>query len=199
MALGTGRTPWAPTREAFQNLLASLDGDEERAAFRYEELRQKLIVFFSGRDCADGDELADETLDRLTRRLQEGERINDVQRFAYGIGRLVLAEWIRRSCTRRHLLRRACVTSSTWGTTLEAADGVECVRCCASRLAPEDRQLILAYYETAGGEAQRERKALAERHGLSQGALRVRVHRIRRSLETCTRRCMAGGGPGSAR
>jgi DNA-directed RNA polymerase specialized sigma24 family protein len=192
MEIRSSRTQWAPTPEAFQALLSSLDADQERAARRYEELRHKLIVFFSGRACPDADDRADETLDRLTRRLEEGQGITHIGRFAYGIARLVLAEWIRRERTRRRALREVRFAAAPYTSPFDEEAGVECVRRCARRLGPADRQLILAYYESAGSEGQQERKALAERFGLRPDALRVRAYRIRRALEACTRQCLEG-------
>jgi Txe/YoeB family toxin of Txe-Axe toxin-antitoxin module len=76
-----GRRRWTLNRPAFERLLSSLDADPEHAAQHYERLRQRLIIFYSGRRCADPEECADDTLDRVSRRIDEGEQIRDA-RFA---------------------------------------------------------------------------------------------------------------------
>jgi len=60
------------TQEAFDLLLAQLDGDREQAAIRYEALRRKLLKFFEWRGCAFTEELADDTIDRIARSLEGG-------------------------------------------------------------------------------------------------------------------------------
>lgn len=188
-----GRRPqWVLSGAAFQRLLSSLHADRDRAGQQYEELRHKLIVFFAGRACPEAEDRADETLDRLSRRLQEGEPVRDVGRFAHGVARLVLTESLRRERRRRGALLRAGRESPAWVTPFESETGLDCLRCCAQRLPPADRELILAYYDSMGRERQHERKLLAARLGLTPNALRLRAYRIRRWLEDCSRRCLAG-------
>src|SRR5262245_14900630 len=95
---------WVLTRRALVGLLSSLNPDEERAAIAYEHLRHKLIVFFSGRGCTNAEDCADETLDRLSRRIENGETIRDVGRFAHAVARRVLSEIRRSERRRRHAL-----------------------------------------------------------------------------------------------
>jgi DNA-directed RNA polymerase specialized sigma24 family protein len=191
------RPRWVLNRGAFEGLLSSLHPDEEHAAREYERLRERLILFFSGRRCAEPEESADETLDRLSRRIDEGEPIRDVTRFAYGVARLVLSESYRRVRRRRRLLTDMALSNAPtrWDDSVRALAsdaGVECIRRCADRLPPEERDLILRYYENGGRDRQEERKVLAARLGLSPVALRLRAFRIRRVLESCTRDCLAG-------
>jgi DNA-directed RNA polymerase specialized sigma24 family protein len=185
------RTHSPPSREAFHDLLATLDSDSERAARRYEELRRKLIVFFCGRSCPDPEERADETLDRLARRLQEGQ-IADPARFAYGIARFVFAEWVKRERRRRRTLREIAFRAQAPADPFDTETAKECIRRCADQLDPADRDLILAYYGSGGVEGQQERNALAGQLGITSAALRVRAFRIRREIESCARRCRAG-------
>ena len=197
------RPRWVLNRDAFAGLLSSLDADEGRAAQQYERLRQRLIIFFAGRRCPDPEDSADETLDRISRRIDEGEPIRDVTRFAYGVARLVLSELFKRLRRRQRLLTGLATSSAParWdpaARTVERDGAVACIRRCANRLPPEHRNLILHYYVSAGRDQQEERKALAARLGLSPIAVRLRAHRIRRVLESCTRECLAGqhhGGP----
>jgi DNA-directed RNA polymerase specialized sigma24 family protein len=68
---------------------------------------------------------------------------------------------------------------------------MECIRSCTKRLPPDERDLILHYYDSAGRDQQEQRKQLAARLELSPAALRLRAFRIRRALEVCTRDCLA--------
>lgn len=78
---------WVLTREAFDKLLACLDRDRERAAEKYEEIRNALITFFEHRGCLSPQEYADETINRVARRLSEGKEIyaNNAASYFYGV------------------------------------------------------------------------------------------------------------------
>ena len=62
---------WSLSQEAFDALLDWLDPDREQAGMKYEQIRSRLIKIFTGRGCVDAEELADETINRVTRKLKE--------------------------------------------------------------------------------------------------------------------------------
>ncbi|HWP43187.1 MAG TPA: hypothetical protein VNO14_08140, partial [Blastocatellia bacterium] len=66
---------WILTHDAFSGLLAHFDEDAERAAREYEIIRAALIRLFRYRGCNSPDELADETINRVARKIEEGEVI----------------------------------------------------------------------------------------------------------------------------
>jgi len=63
------------TSKAFAKLLAKLSADPEIAGIEYEELRRRLIKFFEWRGAFFPEDLADETLNRTARKIDEGEEI----------------------------------------------------------------------------------------------------------------------------
>jgi hypothetical protein len=64
-----------------------------RASGRVEVSRQRLIKFFEWRGLFFPDELADETLDRTTRKIDEGEQIEkNVIALVLGAARFVFLE-----------------------------------------------------------------------------------------------------------
>jgi DNA-directed RNA polymerase specialized sigma24 family protein len=180
---------WVLSGEAFQALLSSLDPDPARAGEEYESLRQRLVVFFLGRGGLDAEASADETLDRLSRRIFEGAPIDDVRRFAHGVARRVHSEALRRQRCQRRVQQELARTVSP-PSAVESDAGLECIRRCVQRLTAADRELIIVYYDGAGSGLQDDRKALAARLGITPLALRVRAFRVRRSLESCTRSCL---------
>ena len=119
------RARWVLNRPAFAALLSSLDPDEARAAEKYERLRQKLIIFFSSRRGPEPEESADDTLDRVSRRIDEGEPVRDVSHFAYGVARLVLSESLRRVRRHRRLLKdlAASIAPLRWTRFLDVPLG----------------------------------------------------------------------------
>src|SRR5689334_23839809 len=62
---------WTLEPAAFQELLDWLAPDPETAGQQYELIRQKLIALFQCRACAFPDELADETINRVVRKLPQ--------------------------------------------------------------------------------------------------------------------------------
>ena len=53
----------------FDQLLSWLDPDPERAGLDYEKIRWRLVAILASRGCASAEELADETIDRVARRV----------------------------------------------------------------------------------------------------------------------------------
>ena len=74
----SSKTKWTLTAEAFAKLLACLDPDAETAGEKYEAIRQKLVKFFDWRGAHFPEDCADETLNRVTRKIDEGDVIQDV-------------------------------------------------------------------------------------------------------------------------
>ncbi len=181
------RTRWRLTPDAFACLLARLDPDPQRAGEEYERLRRALLVFFRGRGCEQCEELCDETLDRVARRLGEGGQIDDPARFAHGVALRVWQEtWRRRPARPLHEAHLPSASAS-------ANDGPEdeCLARCLARLPAVDRELILAYYAFDKRAKIDHRAQLARALGVALTGLRTRAHRIRAALETCVRACLA--------
>src|SRR5262249_19144140 len=86
---------WALTEEAFSKLLESLDPDRERAGEKYEDLRRTLTRFFEWRGAPVPEEHVDETLNRVARRLNEGQAVSNFGGYCYGVARLVLMESLK--------------------------------------------------------------------------------------------------------
>ena len=92
---------WVLTREAFDKLLTCLDPDRERAGIRYEIVRLKLVKFFEWRGCESPEDQADETINRVARRIDEGEVINNLESYFLGVARLLLLESEKRRAKER--------------------------------------------------------------------------------------------------
>lgn len=176
---------------ALARLLERLDPDPAAAGERYEELRRALLRFFEWRRIALADLAADETLDRLGRRLAGGETVIDVRAYALGIARLVALEHQRRPETRHVPLdppaaQRVVAPAEPPGDDLR----LTCFDGCFGALAPDARQFIVGYYSQAGRERINARAELARQQQLSPNALRLRAQRIRDRLEGCIGRCL---------
>src|SRR5215510_14316765 len=86
------RRKWVLTQEAFDRLLASLGEDREVAGERYVEIRKNLVRFFEWRGSAFPEDHADETINRIAKRISDGEEIRNPGSYCLGVARLLLLE-----------------------------------------------------------------------------------------------------------
>lgn len=181
--------PWEMDREALARLLAALDPDSARAANRYEELRLKLIRFFEWERSEIPDRDADETLNRVARRLAEGVEMKSPGAFAYGIARFILREQAAEAKRKeRALAELATHTRAESKPEDEALQ--DCLERCLASLPPEARWLLEKYYSGTDSERIPIRRTLADELRVGANALRNRVLRLRARLESCTGDCL---------
>lgn len=182
---------WVITPEAFECLLASLDADREQAGQKYVRLRLKLVKYFEWRGAAFPDREADVTINRVARRIAEGQEIHNLNAYAHGVARLVFSEWRRAYQKEREAFGSAPpVEAQEPEAGLDAEAQSACLDRCLRALPEETRALILGYYEEEKGRKIERRKRLAARLGIPLNALRIRAHRIRVGLEACMHECV---------
>lgn len=176
------------TADGLARLLARLDPDRDQAAVEYERLRRALIKFFDWRGVWPPEECADETIDRLSRKLEQ-ITVDDVKNYAHGIARLVLLER-RRGPVFSSIDAQPALTSSAESFPVEQHDQrQDCFDDCLARVPGDSRSLLLSYY---AGERQGKianRRQLAVGLGVSENALRSRVQRLRDRIDHCVHAC----------
>ena len=181
---GGRRTRWRLTQAAFVTLLLRLDSDRERAGERFEKLRHNLLQFFGYEGCAFPDRWADETLDRLAKRLSDGSAVEDVGAFTRGISKMVLRE------ARAMELREWQVEPLRQpDSRVELERDASCLDGCLKKLPPDYLALVEQYYFSASKSQAEARSALSRELGITQEALRSRALRIRKQLERCMEDC----------
>jgi DNA-directed RNA polymerase specialized sigma24 family protein len=175
---------WFLSQEAFDALLDWLDPDREQAGIKYEEIRRRLIKIFTGRGCVDAEDLADETINRVTSRLSEikKEFTGDRARYFFGVANKVYMEHMRR----KQPQPPPPSTTDSHQVELE----YRCLEQCIESLSEENRYLLLKYYGAEGSSKVDQRKQLAEELGLAPNALRIRAYRIRVGLQECVEKCI---------
>src|SRR5262245_4527947 len=182
----------APRSAGLRLLLSRLDPDEERAGDAYERIRRALIRFFDWRGASFPEECADETLDRLVKKLEQGVAVIDVEGFALGIARLVLQEAFRADARRTSLEAEA--QAALHADSAERQRMARYLDSCLENLPGGGRDLVLRYYAAGSRRAKiQSRDRLARELRLSDNALRSRVQRLRDRLEDCVRLKAAGG------
>lgn len=183
---------WVLTKEAFDRFLARLDMDRDKAGVKYESVRLKLLKYFQWRGSDSCDMEADETINRVARRIEEGENVYNLNAYIYGVAKMVDAE-ARRLRIRKHELDEAARLEAP-PIEEEEPEIIERRRCferCLSYLTEEDRETITEYYQFEKGGKIEHRKKLAARFGISLNALRIKAHRKRINLEACVRECLS--------
>jgi len=168
-----------------------LDADRERAADQYEQIRRKLVKIFAWRGSDSPEDHADETIDRVARKIDEGEEIRNLHGYIGGVARLVWLEWLKKRERQQRAIDGLTITSERLDE--DEVERLDCFEACLEKLSPESRQLILNYYREVKIAKIALRKELAEGLGIPPNALRNRAHRIRAKLEACVATCVDGG------
>lgn len=175
---------WILTQEAFDALLAWLDPAREEAGRKYEEIRVRLIKIFACRGCCEPEDLADETINRVSKKLTEIESSysGDPALYFYGVANKVHLEYLRH--------RPVPVPSPPHEPPDDLEKEYECLERCIQRLTPDNRRLVLQYYQEEKRAKIDHRKQLAEQLGIALNALRIRAYRIRAALQECVQTCL---------
>jgi DNA-directed RNA polymerase specialized sigma24 family protein len=186
---------WTMTAEAFQRLLEWFDEGENSDGEKYLEIRQRLVSFFDRKNCLNADELADETLNRVARRLTEAEIESETPaKFCYITARFVFLESLREKEKTNVPLDGVEQKISANQTANEETEirekRLNCLEKCVSGLETANRELIVGYYYGTERVKIENRRALAEKFGVSANALSIRACRIRDKLETCVGKCV---------
>lgn len=175
---------WELSQEDFDALLAWLDSDREQAALKYEKIRRSLIKIFTGRGCVEPEDLADETINRVTSKLKEigKEFSGDRTRYFFGVANKVHLEHLRKK------LPQAMPPPADDPDRIELE--YNCLERCIERLTKNNRDLLLRYHGAEGRSETEYRRALSEELGIAPNALRIRVYRIRMALKECVEKCI---------
>src|SRR5262245_61236326 len=116
------------TKESFERLLDWLDRDRDRAGRRYEEIRNQLIKIFVCRGTTMPEDLADETIDRVARKVPEiaGSYVGEPALYFCGVAQLVHLEYLRK--------KPKTLPPNVASDSIETADlRVECFDQCMER------------------------------------------------------------------
>jgi DNA-directed RNA polymerase specialized sigma24 family protein len=188
--VSASKSEWIMSEEALARFLLCLDSDSDRAGAKYESLRLRLMKFFDWRGALFPEECADETINRIIRKIDEGDAIRDIPTYCYGVARMVFLEKLKSSESRRVDFEELSPATLVAPGPEEGDERQECFERCLKELPLESRELILQYYSNERREKIDGRQALAQRIGIPLNALRSRAQRIRNRLEGCVGGCI---------
>jgi DNA-directed RNA polymerase specialized sigma24 family protein len=175
-------------QEDFDRLLAWLDEDREHAGVAYEKVRWRLTTIFASRGCRVPEELADETIDRVSRRVADIQETYIGNRLLYFLG-------VANNVHHEYLKRPRLPEPSPPSASEDQEQTYNCLEQCLGKLTERSQHLIRQYYAEDKQTKIRLRKALADQLGISLNALRARALRVREVLQSCIERCLESETP----
>ena len=173
-------------QDEFDQLLRWLDPDPYRSGLTYEKIRSRLIAILASRGCPGAEELADETIDRVARRVVDirDAYVGDKATYFLGVMNNVHHEFLKRPMLPRPVEH---------GDDAELKERTHaCLERCLDKLTDKSRQMIERYYAEDRQAKIDLRKRIAEEFGISLGTLRLRALRIRQKLQACIEQCLQG-------
>ena len=171
-------------QEDFSRLLRWLDEDADRAGQKYESIRWRLIAILASRGCADAEELADETIDRVARRVVDiaATYVGEPAIYFLGVMNNVHHEYLKRP-----LLPRLTEVADD---SEERERTHQCLEKCLSQLTFNSRRLIEQYYAEDKHAKIDLRRKIARELGINLNTMRLRALRIRAKLQICIQMCL---------
>ena len=190
---------WAMTATALADLLKWLDAGSDSEGGGYLEMRRRLVAYFDRKNCLNADELADETLNRVARRIEETGKIESETpaKYCYITAKFVFMESLRgadkKSVPLDDVLKQP---PKQFAATDDEAKilkekMLDCLEECTGKLETAHCEMIVGYYFGEERVKIENRRAMADKLGISTNALTIRACRLRDKLEVCVGNCAA--------
>jgi RNA polymerase sigma factor (sigma-70 family) len=180
---------WELSEDSFKLFLSWLDPDQDVAGRKYEAIRSDLIKRFNDRRSTGSEDLADETFDRVIRRLPAiiDSYKGEPAAYIHATARSVYFDHLEKRWNPlpENLSNKPCSSENDQNEWLH-----ECQDRCVSKLDPDDRELVLQYYREDKKAKIDHRRRLAEILGIEIEAMRTRMHRLRSQLRQCIEGCL---------
>lgn len=197
---------WVLTRDALDKFLYWLDPDRDRAGHRHNRIHHGLCIFLAARGCTDAGSLADETINRVARQIDEGKGIDEIREkpvkpetYIYAVAKNVLREYYdhpdqKKKAPLDDLAIAEILRVDPWKDLSEDMDQekrIACVEQCLQKLELRNREIILRYYKgSKQGEAKRNREEMARELGIKKTKLAKQVMNIKDGLRVCVSGCV---------
>ena len=176
-------------QQDFDKLLNWLDSDRELAGRKYESIRQRLVKIFDLRGCLVSEELADNTIDRVTQKIDSITNVFDgnPNLYFYAVGKKILLEYSRLPKTEE---LSPLISHPPESELIEETENYKCLKNCLQNLKADQRELIIEYYSKDKRAKIDTRKLLAQKLDITLKLLRTQTCRIRNKLQKCVNKCV---------
>jgi DNA-directed RNA polymerase specialized sigma24 family protein len=130
--------------------------------------------------------LADDAINRVAKKVVELAKSyeGDPALYFYGVANKIHLEQLKR--------QKSVVNISVVPDSDDFEEEYICLDRCMDRLPPDNRDLVMKYYDNEKNAKIAHRRLLAEQLGIGLNALRLRAHRIRLFLHECINCCLEG-------
>lgn len=175
------------TSTDFDRLLKWLDPDKAAAAEKYKTVHLRLVKMFLSRGVFPAEDLADQTFDRVTRKLPEivDTYEGDPMPYIFRTARNLCFEFFKKPKSEQ-LPELPVLPEMNDGEDIEHP----CLKECLEKISSEQRTLFLEYILLDGHEKKSvHHEALSQKLGIKINNLRTKIYRIRRQLEECVEKC----------
>lgn len=173
------------TDEDMKKFLSWLDPDGEEAGRKYREIHRCLTGIFVRRGYISAEDMADEAIDRVIRRVARDGSFDGSDHIPYFV----------QVAYNLHIERQRKKPPATPPPLPDSDRDYEqedvCLERCLQRIEPDQRELILKYYQDDKRVKIDRRKRLADEIGLAIEELRLKIHRIKAKLRPCVKNCLA--------
>lgn len=177
-------------RDEYSSAFHQLFSGDDDANAAYMSLWQKLVMYFHWKSVEDAEDLAQEVMERLFRKVSDSQTEitgDRVHAYAFAVARYVWLEHVRE--TRYKNIRQVPLPLDADCSDIrepqvdereahEREERLEILDDCLNELSSIDRDLLLQYYQFE----KRNTEKLAADRSMSTNSLRVKVHRIRQGL-----------------
>lgn len=187
---------WELNPQSFEKMLDWLDKDREIAGQKYEAIRLRLIKVLNYRGCLDGESLADEAIDRVTRKIDSLAETyeGDPAYYFLNVANKIYLENRRKPVAVELPDNLAELPETASAEEEDFQPEYECLRKCLAKLSASRRGFILDYYREDKKKKIAELQRIAESEGIELTSLHMRAFRLRESLQKCVQSCLAETG-----
>jgi RNA polymerase sigma factor (sigma-70 family) len=177
---------WELTQDTLDELLSWLDPNREEAARKYKTLHDGLVKILRYRGCSEAEELADQTINVVARKLRviRQEYKGNPASYFYGVAKKLSMKHQIKAQKLTPLIDQGHTIANPESTDELAQN---CLDSCLQQLSPEKRELVGRYFQE---HTPAQRETIAKQLGIRVSTLRVRVFRIVSELKKCVNKCI---------
>ena len=180
------------TQTDFDTLLQWFSPNREVAGAKYEEIRKGLIRYFSFKGCSESENLADETINRVAKKLSSLNTENNFKHitYFYGFASKIYLESRNKAENNTTEFDPGQHSNLIVEVDDEKEDRHQCLDSCLAKLSPEERNLAIEYFSKDKSAKFEHRRKIAEKLNIKPGAMHVRIYRLKENLRNCVENCM---------
>jgi DNA-directed RNA polymerase specialized sigma24 family protein len=184
---------WELNPQSFEKMLDWLDKDRDIAGRKYEAIRLRLIKVLNYRGCLDGESLADEAIDRVTRKIDSLAESyeGDPAYYFLNVANKIYLEYQRKPVAVELSDNLVELPEPSSDGEEDFEPEYECLSKCLTNLSASRRGFILDYYQENKKKKIAGLQRIAESEGIELTSLHMRAFRLRESLQKCVLKCLA--------